>query len=138
MNRSSLQQIAFIRVKEAGILLENGCYEGAYYLTGYAVECAFKAYISKRTKRYDFPDRKRVMDSHTHDLEKLLFISGLKSQHQFQLDKSPEFVVNWNTVLDWRENTRYTAFISETDAINLFAAVTAPENGILTWLKKFW
>jgi len=35
-------------------------YCGAYYLMGYAIECAFKAAISKQIKEHDFPDKKLV------------------------------------------------------------------------------
>ena len=45
--------------------------DGAYYLAGYAIECALKACIAKATRRYDFPDRKKVDASHTHDLREL-------------------------------------------------------------------
>ena len=47
-----------MRVKEAAVLLQNGCPEGAYYLAGYAVECALKACVAKQTREHDFPDRK--------------------------------------------------------------------------------
>jgi HEPN domain-containing protein len=33
------------------VLLEAGLYAGAYYLAGYAVECALKACIAKKTAR---------------------------------------------------------------------------------------
>ncbi|MCH9011178.1 MAG: HEPN domain-containing protein, partial [Chloroflexi bacterium] len=78
MNRADLQEISSLRVEEARVLLRNGYYSGAYYLIGYAVECALKACIAKQIRRYDFPDRKLVNDSYTHDLEKLLGVSGLK------------------------------------------------------------
>ena len=37
MNRNDFQQLAEIRVKEAKVLLDNQCFDGAYYLLGYAV-----------------------------------------------------------------------------------------------------
>lgn len=55
MNRRDLKDLAAIRVREASLLLKNKQYSGAYYLAGYAVECALKACISKETRRYDFP-----------------------------------------------------------------------------------
>jgi hypothetical protein len=45
------------------------------------VECALKACIAKRTKRHDFPEKKTVMDSHTHDPIELLGPAGLKSSN---------------------------------------------------------
>jgi hypothetical protein len=57
MKRKDFQELAAVRLKEARVLLRAGCYEGAYYLAGYAVECALKACISKQTERHEFPDR---------------------------------------------------------------------------------
>jgi hypothetical protein len=56
MNRADLQALADLRVKEATILLDANCFEGAYYLLGYAIECALKACIAKQIKQHDFPD----------------------------------------------------------------------------------
>jgi HEPN domain-containing protein len=68
MNRTDLQEIAEIRLRESKALLAAGLFDGTYYLAGYAVECALKACIAKRTQEHDFPDKKLVNDSHTHDL----------------------------------------------------------------------
>ena len=62
MNRYDLQKLSRLRVREAKVLLDNKCYEGAYYLLGYAVECALKACIARQTKAFDFPDRKLIND----------------------------------------------------------------------------
>jgi hypothetical protein len=59
MNRRDLQTLAKIRLKEAQALARLRLYDGAYYLAGYAVECALKACIARRTSRYDFPDKGR-------------------------------------------------------------------------------
>ena len=59
MDRKDLQTLSRVRLKEATSLLNLGFYDGAYYLAGYAVECALKACIAKGTRRYEFPDKKR-------------------------------------------------------------------------------
>jgi len=41
--RLEFQQLARMRLRDARVLLANGNLEGAYYLTGLAVECAIKA-----------------------------------------------------------------------------------------------
>jgi HEPN domain-containing protein len=51
MNRDTLQRISNQRRREVAVLLEAGLYAGAYYLAGYAVECALKACIAKKTAR---------------------------------------------------------------------------------------
>jgi len=82
MNRNDFQQLSELRLKEAKALLAAGFSEGAYYLAGYAVECALKACIARKTQEFDFPEKKRVNDSHTHDLGKLLVLAGLSEDLQ--------------------------------------------------------
>ena len=138
MNRSDLQKLADLRVKEANILLDNECYEGAYYLLGYAVECALKSCIAKQIKQHDFPDLKLVRDSYTHDFEKLINISGLKGALQAEMSVNPAFGVNWGIAKDWSEEARYEETIGEARAKDFFTAVTATSGGILPWLKNWW
>src|SRR5438094_3909647 len=46
------------------MLAKNGKKMGAFYLGGLAIECALKACIAKKTKRYDFPrDRQTAQAS---------------------------------------------------------------------------
>lgn len=82
MDRNDFQNISKLRVKEAKALINKGFYSGAFYLLGYAVECAFKACIASKTKKHDFPDKKVVNQSYTHNLEVLLRLSGLESEHE--------------------------------------------------------
>ena len=49
MNRGEFQEIANIRLRDAKVLLDNECFDGAYYLAGYVIECALKAWIAKNT-----------------------------------------------------------------------------------------
>jgi HEPN domain len=65
VDRKDFQELAKVRLKEANALFRLGLYDGAYYLAGYAVECALKACIAKGTRRYEFPDKKRVEDSYS-------------------------------------------------------------------------
>ncbi|WP_445248940.1 HEPN domain-containing protein [Microcoleus sp. OTE_8_concoct_300] len=90
MNRRDLQNIALTRIKEVEVLLNNRQYSGAYYLSGYVIECALKACIAKQTKKFDFPDKKTVMDSYTHDLEKLVKVAKIEKQLKSLLN-DPEF-----------------------------------------------
>ena len=138
MNRTDLQRLARLREQEAKVLLDNGCFAGAYYLLGYAVECALKACIAKQIRRYDFPDRRLVNDSYTHDLEKLLNVSGMKSAMQSETQTNPNLAVNWTIVKDWSEQSRYSNNISEIMARNFFSAVTEKGSGVLLWLRKRW
>jgi len=138
MKRNDLQQLSQLRVKEARVLLDTRCFVGAYYLLGYAVECALKACIAKQIKRYDFPDRKLINDNYTYDLEKLLNISGLKDELRRETQTNPNLAVHWTIVKDWSEESRYSIGISETTARDFSSAVTARRDGVLSWLKKRW
>jgi HEPN domain-containing protein len=63
VKRSDFQELAALRLKEARLLLKANCPEGAYYLAGYAAECALKACIARRTERFEFPDLKIAQES---------------------------------------------------------------------------
>lgn len=139
MNRNDFQTLANLRVKEAKILLDNGCSPGAYYLVGYAIECALKACIAKKTNRFDFPpDPGKSREIYTHNLENLLKASELDIEHSNAVDTNPQFAVSWAVVKDWSEQVRYASDISEAQAHSLYTAVTARRNGVLPWLKKWW
>ena len=138
MTRYELQQLSRIRTREAKSLLEKGHFSGAYYLLGYAVECASKACIARRVRRYDFPNLKLAQDSHTHDLQKLLNVAGLKDELARQSRQSPALEINWATVKDWSVDTRYQAAIPEKQARDFYKACTDTKTGVLSWLKQWW
>jgi len=138
MNRADLQKLTRKRLRDARILLRTGSYEGAYYLAGYAVECGIKACIAKQIRRYEFPDKKLVVDSYSHDLEKLINVSGLKSKHEAELKANKDFALNWTVVKDWSEQDRYRLQISRAQATDLYSAIVARKNGVLSWLKQHW
>ena len=139
MNRSDFQALAEVRIKEALVLLENQCYEGAYYLAGYAVECALKACIAKNTNQYDFPpDRNRVNRIYSHDLEGLLREPGLEATRKSEVSLNWQLAENWRCVIAWSETARYRPIIVRRYAEELVFAIADEENGVLAWLKKFW
>ncbi|HUK19416.1 MAG TPA: hypothetical protein VLW65_23505, partial [Bryobacteraceae bacterium] len=107
MDRKELQELARVRVKEATALLRLGLADGAYYLSGYAVECALKACIARGTLRYEFPDRTKVESSYSHDLGKLVRVAGLDEERIERAAKDREFRTNWDVVRTWSEQSRY-------------------------------
>jgi hypothetical protein len=50
--RRDFKSLADLRIEDARLLLRSGRQQGAYYLCGYAVECALKACIAKTVKLY--------------------------------------------------------------------------------------
>ena len=139
MNKTDLQRLADDRVLDAEALLTAGRWSGAYYLSGYAVECALKASIAKRTSLHDFPDKTVVQKSHTHNLAELLDLAGLRLQLQLAVTPAanPALGINWQSVKDWSERARYEQK-TEAEARELFEAVTDPANGVLRWIKVNW
>src|SRR5579862_9634373 len=108
MNRSDFKEIAQIRLRDAKALLKSGNYAGAYYLAGYAIECALKACIAKQTRRYEFPpDRKTVEKLYTHDLVGLAKEAGLYAAIEAEGVLNKSFQENWKTVTSWKEGSRY-------------------------------
>lgn len=137
MNRTDLQELAELRIKEAGALLQASLYDGAYYLTGYAVECALKACIAKQTREHDFPDRAVVNKSYTHNLAELVGVAGLKPELERRIVQDAAFEVNWSLVKDWSEEARYQRH-TERKARDYFNAVVDTQTGVMTWLKDHW
>jgi len=138
MNRADFQRLSEIRINEARALLETGQYPGAFYLAGYAVECALKACIAKKIKQYDFPDKELVNKSYTHNLMNLVGVAGLTGELAIAEKANPKLGTNWLYVADWDEESRYNGSIGEKEAKDLIDAITDGSNGVLEWLKKRW
>jgi len=138
MNRFDLQKMAEERVADAAALIDAGRFQAAYYLCGYAIECALKACISKKTREFDFPDRKLVNDSYVHNLTKLLKVADIDALLQEEEGRNRFFAKNWGIVKDWTEASRYDASITPAQASVFFFAVTDETNGVLSWLKRQW
>lgn len=113
MDRKDLQALSKVRLKESTALLKLGLFDGAYYLAGYAVECALKACIAKGTQRFEFPDRKKVESSHSHNLRELVRVAGLDEARLERAGKDPDFRTNWDVVQSWSEQSRYRRHRSE-------------------------
>lgn len=145
MNRTEFQELAEVRIKEAEALLAAGLWDGAYYLAGYAVECALKACIAKLTKAEDFPpDKKAIEQCYTHNLATLLKAAQRDSLFADATDpkRSPTTAdtvlgKNWDIVKTWSEQARYERK-DETKARELVAAINDPNHGVWPWLKMHW
>lgn len=138
MNKADLEKLADIRVLEADVLLEYEAYQGAYYLAGYALECAIKACIAKQVRQYDFPNKELTQKSHQHKLTDLLGVAGLKQKLKEKEEADLDFKLNWAVAKDWVVESRYECTIEESKARDLYRAVTDESSGILAWLKTFW
>jgi hypothetical protein len=104
MNRRSFQELARTRLQDVEALIKARRYSAAYYLCGYVIECTLKACIAKKTKRFDFPDKRVVQDIYTHNLEQLVKAAGLENERKVE---GEPFQKNWAIVKDWSEHSRY-------------------------------
>ena len=124
MNRLQLQQLSELRLREAQALFAAGLPDGAYYLAGYAVECALKACIAKRTQEHDFPDKKLVSESHTHNLIELMRIAQLTSDLKSTMESNLGLADDWIALQNWSETSRYKRW-KPWEAQSLLEAVRA-------------
>jgi hypothetical protein len=142
MNRTALQELAEVRLREAAALLAVGLWDGAYYLAGYAVECGLKScvlnYIAAtgvifREKDYARKDK----GFFTHSPNDLLKLAGLDPELGIAVQSDPTLGTNWDVVKEWTEQARYARH-AEVEAKTLYDAITDPTHGVLTWIKRHW
>jgi hypothetical protein len=138
MNRDDFQQLADLHLLHAQALMEARLYSGAYYLCGYVVECALKACICKRTNQFDFyasPDDARKAWS--HKFGDLVKISGLEEELNAARQSDVALGVNWKTVANWSEDSRYEQQ-GQKEANDLMAAIADSNHGVLSCIKRYW
>src|ERR1700683_3628535 len=106
--RKDFQRLAELRAKEAATLARTGSPQGAYYLAGFAVECALKACIAKKTRRHEFPaDKEYAGKVYTHNLDQLLKLAHLEAQLESDMALRPQLAKNWDFVRGWKVDSRY-------------------------------
>jgi len=141
VNKKILQALAEARVADARTLLHAKRFDAAYYLAGYAIECALKACIATKTKRHDFPDKKFASKVYTHNLEELAQIAGLKGQLQHRFRQDPAFETKWGIVKDWTEQARYEMISPQKEARRQASEMlnaVEDRQGILACIKQYW
>jgi HEPN domain-containing protein len=137
MNRNDLQRLTGIRIREAKTLFKAGEYSGAYYLAGYAVECALKACVAKGVRRYDFPEKGLSDKVFTHDLGTLVKHSKLNAELEAEHKENPRFAACWDEVVKWSEASRYSVW-TRNQAEALLDAVSRRKDGVMPWIKQRW
>jgi hypothetical protein len=135
-DRATFQQLAEARLVEARLLLAHGHPSGAYYLAGYAIECALKAVIAADFRKDEIPELKRVQNIYTHDLSALLALANLREQLDSERETNPRLYQRWTTIKDWSEKARYVVSTA-VDASAILDAV-GDDEGMLQWLRNRW
>lgn len=133
LTNETFRDLAKYRLAEAKLLAERGHPSGAYYLAGYAIECALKAIIAGRFRANEIPDKGLVNSIYTHNLSDLLRLAGL----QTELQAESELVESWDIVKRWSENARYATCDGEV-AEALLQAIGGDDRGIFQWLTSRW
>jgi len=131
-----LKKLCEMRLEDAFVLMRSQRHSAAYYLSGYAVECGFKAVIARSFRQGVIPSKQLVNRVYTHDLGVLLELSGLKPQFDAQANAVSFFRGSWAIVSAWRESSRYE-IIDGNLAARMMISVADP-NGVLPWLKQYW
>jgi HEPN domain-containing protein len=137
VNRSEFQELVEVRLADADTLIKQGRYDAAYYLAGYAVECALKACIAKQTAEHDFPPR-NAAEFYQHDLGKLMQRAVLGRQWLDEVEADEELGFNWDVVKAWSEQSRYERTRTEKEAKDIYSAIQDPEHGVLACLRRLW
>ena len=115
----------------------------AYYVAGYAVECALKSCLLARMIHtgWVFQEKAKIADCLTHDFDDLVQLAGMKDLLNQKLKESAggnqEFAKNWHIGLQWKVTDRYQ-MRKQPEAIALLDAITAQPDGVLPWIRKYW
>lgn len=138
---ADLRALAANRLAEAEVLLVHGFPSGAYYLSGYAVECGLKAVIVRswqpQVATYGLPPRNVVTDTYVHDLTRLVKIANLGAALDGEATANPRFRAFWEVVKDWNESSRYELW-TRRDAEDIVEAVGDSRDGVMRWLQRHW
>jgi hypothetical protein len=144
LNHAELQRMTEERLRDADALMTGGRWAFAYYVAGYAVECALKACLLKRMVLTGWvfdESAKRVDECRTHDFATIIKIAGmlddLKQRRNESLAAAGRFHVNWEVVSEWKVTSRYDEK-SEAEARELIAAITDESDGVMTWIRNYW
>jgi HEPN domain-containing protein len=137
MTRADFQRLAEERLEDAKALLRARRWSGAYYLGGYALECALKSCICRKRRRFEFPDKEFAAKCFTHNLSDLAQLADLKDELKSERKTRVGFNTYWDAVEKWSEKSRYIRS-SRLDAEDLLRAVGDEKDGILPWLKHRW
>lgn len=103
--KTELKKIAAARLQDAEILLKAKRFDGASYLSGYAVEIGLKFRICKTLKWSAFPETNNefqgLQSFKTHDFDVLLRLSGIEGKIK------SSYLVEWSALKPWKPELRY-------------------------------
>ncbi len=116
LTKKELINISRARLTDAEVLYNQGRYDGAVYLCGYAIELRLKYCICKALKWSGFPSTHKEFEGYVsfkiHDLDVLLHLSGR------EIKVKTGFLADWSNVATWDPQARYNVIgiVKKTDA----------------------
>jgi len=127
------------RLLDAQSLINAARWSGAYYLSGYVLECALKPSVLRYIKETGiiFEDKRFAEKCWTHDLEVLVKLADLDAKRSIAISGNVQLGTNWLIAKDWDESSRYR-ISTQQQAQSLYNAVSETTNGVLQWIKQYW
>lgn len=146
-----IEQLAYQRLAEAKILCKEGMYNAAFYFSGYSIELMFKAKICAhfsvpnlfQSRESGLSADKEVRElanfCRTHDLRKLLLLSGLKKLYLDE--KASNLILEYGLgafIAQWSVEIRYVLepLITQRAVETVLDYMEDEANGILQWIKN--
>jgi hypothetical protein len=145
VNRAHLQNLTEERIGDATVLLAGERWGLAYHISGLVIEYALKSCILEHVNVtgwiFDEKAKNKVEDCRTHDFKTLVRTAGLLDTLNDKLkERTPdgiEFARCWQIVSLWAVGSRYE-MKTESEAKDLFAAITNDPHGVLKWIQTYW
>ena len=137
LSRANLQGIAEARLSDASLLLIHRRFSSAYYLSGYAVELALKACVSRQFRQDEIPDKVLIKRVLTHQFPELVSLAGLASELKGEQEVDPAFQANWGIVNEWESDSRYD-MIDAISAQQMLKAIADDQHGVMQWIRRHW
>ena len=100
LSAGRLMELADLRLDEAALLLKYGRPSGAFYLAGYAVECALKAVIASRYRGGTWAAEGTPEEGYHYDLRGLLVQAGLHAAMREARRVNRPLAENWYVVVE--------------------------------------
>jgi hypothetical protein len=147
ISKPTLRELVRQRLKDDEVLMSKRRYTAAVYMNGYALEVALKLKICRIFRfGFGFPETRTEFDNYkrkstqrdlinaisqikeirNHNLNKLLFYSGV------ELMVKRDYLEEWNDVVNWGPEIRYQLLkVTKKDAVKKIGSVKKLTQSIL-------
>jgi HEPN domain-containing protein len=99
----NLEKLSEEKLRDADVLFGAGCYGGAFYICGYAVELGLKEKICITLGWDEYPSDGKYKFLKIHDFEVLPRFSGVEKHIKKSL------MMEWSIVMKWNPENRYSS-----------------------------